>query len=460
MFWSNRSQDIDDQIFIVNGVRTYSFKEIFDFGDLIYSDILEGSVIVIESDRDIGTVCAYIGALRNNIVPLLIDSNLNSKSVADIANSYKAEFIISSKVRNIDEYKEFDKKFEKVIHSRVELSNVRVNKDLCMLMPTSGSTGEAKCVRTSRDNLLLATQSIVRYLAMDDSRVSISSLPLHYTYGLSVLNCALESRSKFVLTDKSWLERDFWKTVEDNKITDLSGVPFMFQTLRRINLSDVILDNLICVNQAGGKLEPALTKYFINYFSDKSIYYFTMYGATEASPRISYVPYKKALEKLGTVGIPIDIGKFSTDAVDGVSEGELIYEGPNVCLGYANSREELSLGDENDQVLYTGDIGLIDDDGYATIIGRKKRFVKVFGMSVNLDAIESIARSVTDSCVVVGKDDKVLVLITDDEVKFVRKKILESVTFSNTGLKVKKISEIHLNSSGKPDYPRMISEFL
>jgi len=460
MFWGNRSQSVDDQAFIVDGDRTYTFNEIFDFSDLMYSGVLEGSVVVIESDRDLGTVCSYIGALRNNIIPLLIDSNLNSKAVSDIVSSYEAEFVISSRARNISGYQIFDNRFKKKIYSRSKSSSVRVHKDLCMLMPTSGSTGEAKCVRTSRDNLILATESIVRYLSINNSRVSISSLPLHYTYGLSVLNCALESRSKFVLTDKSWLERDFWKIAEDNKITDLSGVPFMFQTLRRIKLSDEILESLVCVNQAGGKLEPSLAEYFINYFSDKGVAYFTMYGATEASPRMSYVPYKDALEKLGTVGIPIDIGKFSTDSDDGVSEGELIYEGPNVCLGYAYNREDLSLGDENNQILHTGDIGIIDNDGFATIIGRKKRFVKVFGMSVNLDAVESIAKNITDNSAVIGRDDKVLVLITDSNTNLVKQKILENVTFSNTGLKVKKISEIYLNSSGKPDYPRMVSEFL
>jgi long-chain acyl-CoA synthetase len=460
MFWSNRSQGADDQVFIIDGTSTYTFNEIFNFGDLIYSGILEGSVVVIESDRDLGTVCAYIGALRNNIIPLLIDSNLNSESVTDILNSYEAEYIISPKSRNIDGYQVFDNQLSKIIYSRSKSLCEQVHKDLCMLMPTSGSTGEAKCVRTSKSNLILATESIVRYLAMDNSRVSISSLPLHYTYGLSVLNCALDSRSKFVLTDKSWLERGFWSIAEDNKITDLSGVPFMFQTLRRINLSDVILKSLVCVNQAGGKLRPVLTRYFISYFSDNDICYFTMYGATEASPRISYVPCKDALKKLGTVGIPIDIGKFSTDSANGVSEGELIYEGPNVCLGYAHNRKDLSLGDENSQVLYTGDIGRIDNDGFATIIGRKKRFVKVFGMSVNLDAVESIAKNITDNSAVMGEDDKVLVLITDNETKFVKRKILESVTFSNTGLKVKKIPEIYLNSSGKPDYRRMTVEFL
>jgi len=460
MFWSNRSQDLDSQIFIIDGNDTYSFDEIFDLSDNIYLNIPKGSLVVIESDRDLGTVCAYIGALRNKVIPLLIDSNTNNDSVTGIVDSYQAEFVISPNTRNFSGYEETKVGFGKKLYSRVAPVSIRAHKDLCMLLPTSGSTGEAKCVRTSRDNLLLATQSITRYLDMDNSRVSISSLPLHYTYGLSVLNCALESRSQFVLIDNSWIDREFWDSVEKFRVTDLSGVPFMFQTLRRIKLSDAVLSNLKCVNQAGGKLEPSITEYFINYFSSRGVRYFTMYGATEASPRISYVPYEKSLEKLGSVGVPIDIGRLVTDSNDGVSEGELIYKGPNVCLGYAYSREDLALGDENKQVLHTGDIGFIDEDGYATIVGRKKRFVKVFGMSVNLDTVESTVRTIVEDSAVVGKDDKILVLITSDDVNLVKQKILESVTFSNLGLKVKKIPEIYLNSSGKPDYPRLTSDFL
>jgi acyl-CoA synthetase (AMP-forming)/AMP-acid ligase II len=460
MFWHSRTPDIDHRIFIIDDDKTYSFHEIFELGEAMVFDIPKGAVIIIESERDLATVCAYIGALRSNVVPLLIDANLNDEAVAGIANAYQAEFVFSSGSREIAGYKFSDNAQGKAIYSRVDRSGIDVYEDLCLLLPTSGSTGEAKCVRTSRDNLSQATQSIVRYLEMDESRVSISSLPLHYTYGLSVLNCALESRSRFVLCDKSWLERGFWDAVERHSVTDLSGVPFMFQTLRRMRLSQTVLDNLKCVNQAGGRLEPALTDYFIDYFSENDVSYYTMYGATEASPRISYVPPQRCKEKVGTVGIPIDIGKLSTDAADGVSEGELIYEGPNVCLGYGYNRDDLVLGDKNNQVLRTGDVGFIDDDGYATIVGRKKRIVKVFGMSVNLDVIESMARSVTDQCVVLGVDDKVLVLTTDKDAQLLKEKILANVTFPSRGLKVINVSEIYLNASGKPDYPRMNAEFL
>ncbi|MET0105806.1 MAG: AMP-binding protein [Sedimenticola sp.] len=460
MFWLSRTSDVDDRIFIEDEDQSYSFDEVFELSDAMVSHIPKGSVLVIESHRDLDTVCAYIGALRSNIVPLLIDANLNDEAVSGIANSYQAEFVFGSACRELVGYNDAGKALGKTVYARHSNSSISVNEELCLLLPTSGSTGEAKCVRTSRDNLSLATQSIVRYLEMDESRVSITSLPLHYTYGLSVLNCALESRSRFVLSDKSWLEREFWFAVENHGVTDLSGVPFMFQTLRRMRLSETVMSNLKCVNQAGGRLEPELTEYFVDYFSAQDIKYFTMYGATEASPRISYVPYQKSKDKVGTVGIPIDIGKLSTDASDGVSEGELIYEGPNVCLGYSYNREDLELGDENNQVLRTGDVGFIDRDGYATIVGRKKRFVKVYGMSVNLDAIESMVRSVTDHSAVLGVDDKVLVLITDGDVQIVKEKILEKVTFPSRGLKVTKVSEIYLNASGKPDYPRMNEEFL
>ena len=459
MFWNDRAEDVDQGIFILEAHRSYSFREVFDLSDVLYVDIPKGSVIVIESSRDLDTVCAYIGALRNNVVPLLVDSQLHDEELTEIASSYQAEYIFCPENRELEGYQACAVR-SKCLYARLDRPDAGVHDQLCMLLPTSGSTGEAKCVRTSHDNLIQATQSIVRYLDMDSSRVSISSLALHYTYGLSVLNCALESRSRFVLADHSWLEREFWSAVEVHEVTDLSGVPFMFQTLRRMRLPETVLNNLKCVNQAGGRLEPVLTEYFINFFSENGIAYFTMYGATEASPRISYVPYQNAKEKLGTVGIPLDIGKMSTDALDGVSEGEILYEGPNVCLGYAYGRGDLMLGDENNHLLRTGDIGFIDDDGYATIVGRKKRFVKVFGMSVNLDSIESMVRAETTHSVVLGKDDKVLILVTEGDEQAIKKKVLEHVTFPSTGLKVTKVPEIYLNASGKPDYPRMSAEYL
>ncbi|MDB2637618.1 AMP-binding protein [Alphaproteobacteria bacterium] len=461
MFWESASNELDSQPFIIDGHDVYSFEEIFSLADALYKNIEIRSVVLIESERDLGAVLAYIGALRNGAIPLLIDANSARSTLDALIEDYKVDVVFAK-----NNYTSINYDFVICLHGfqiyhRFRESIEKPFDKLALLLPTSGSTGEAKCVRTSYENLNQATLSIMRYMEMDSSRVSISSLQLHYTYGLSVLNLTLASRSKFVLTKHSWIEREFWSLVELHGVTDLSGVPFMFQTLRRMKLSEQILMNLKCVNQAGGRLEPKLTEYFIDYFSSHDISYLTMYGATEASPRISYVPADRAKEKLGTVGLPIDIGKLYTEAEDGKSEGELIYEGPNVCLGYAYSRDDLTKGDENNHVLKTGDIGFIDEEGFATIVGRKKRFVKVFGMSVNLDALESIVTRITAESAVIGEDDNVKVLVTSDlPAKEIKGKIMSQVTFSQKGLKVLLIPEIYLNASRKPDYPKLTKEFL
>jgi long-chain acyl-CoA synthetase len=331
-----------------------------------------------------------------------------------------------------------------------------------MVMPTSGSMGDTKCVRISKDNINCVTKSIVKYLMMDNSRISISSLPLNYIYGLSVLNCSLESRSKFVINNSSWIERNFWIDVESNKVTDLSGVPFMFQALKRLNISKKILDNLKCVNQAGGRLEPNLTEFFVNFFQSKNINFYTMYGATEASPRISYVPPEKAKEKIGSVGIPIDIGKVYTDNRDKKSLGEIIYEGKNVCMGYAFTRNELALNDINKGILKTGDIGYIDNDGYLTITGRKKRFVKIYGVSVNLDKIESELKKISEDLAVIGKDDLILILLANSMKNHsdLKNELKNNINFPLRAIKIKNVGTIYKNSSNKLDYAKMNKKYL
>jgi len=461
MFWESASNKLDSQPFIIDGNDVYTFEEIFSLADALYKNIEIRSVVLIESERDLGTVLAYIGALRNDAIPLLIDANSARSTLEALINDYKVDVIFAKNNCTSINYAFVSCLYGFQIYHRLSKLVEKPFDKLALLLPTSGSTGEAKCVRTSYENLNEATLSVLRYMEMDSARISISSLQLHYTYGLSVLNLSLASRSKFVLTKHSWIEREFWSLVELHGVTDLSGVPFMFQTLRRLKLSEKILMNLRCVNQAGGRLEPKFTQYFIDYFSAHAVSYLTMYGATEASPRISYVPADRAKEKLGTVGLPLDIGKLYTDAKDGKSEGELIYEGSNVCLGYAYSRDDLVKGDENNNILKTGDLGFIDEDGFATIVGRKKRFVKVFGMSVNLDALEPIVKSIAAESVVIGEDDNVKVLVTmSTPANEIKEKIMSQVTFSNKGLKVVPIPEIYLNSSGKPDYPKLTEEFI
>lgn len=312
-------------------------------------------------------------------MPILVDASLSVDLINDIAGKYQVETILYSGVFESDAYF-IDGEFGVFnVYSSKSPTDVLIHDQLKLVLPTSGSTGDPKCVRLHSENIDSCTKEIVRYLSLDKNRISISSLPFHYTYGLSVLHCALETRSKIVLTDLSIIDKEFWSLVERNQVTDFSGVPFMFEVLRRMKLTPKILKNFKCVTQAGGRLDKKHTAHFVNLFRENNISYFTMYGQTEASPRISYVPPDRALAKLGSVGIALSIGRLYTDAVDCVSEGELIYEGPNVCMGYAYSREDLSKPDSNKGILKTGDIATIDNEGFATIVGRKKRFVKVYG---------------------------------------------------------------------------------
>lgn len=459
MFWLSRGEAEDAFPFVRDRDDAFSFADVFSIGDELFFECQRG-VAIIECKRDLETVVSYCGALRAGIIPLLIDAETPPDSIERIAARYEVEYWLSRRDRSSTCFK---------LHRSFRGLNVFLNKqnssgsifpDLCMLLPTSGSTGDPKCVRFSPVNLSSVTKSIVGYMGLSPARVSISSLPLHYVFGLSVLNCALEARSSYVLTELSWLDREFWALVGAEGVTDLSGVPFMFELLKRFNIPPEIAANLCCVNQAGGRLDPMLTKYMLDYFTDRNVEFLTMYGQTEASPRMSFMPASMGMSKLGSVGKVIDIGSMETDGEGNVKTGELIYSGPNVCLGYADCRADLALGDINKGVLRTGDIGFIDNDGYITIVGRCKRFVKVFGKSVNLDSVEALVKPLASDVAVIGRDDLIVVVEAENKGNEIRKCILSNVNFPPRALRVATVEEIPRSSSGKVKYQSLVGEFL
>ena len=459
MFWKSRDEQSDSSPFLVSGNDTYSFSDVFKIGDDFFKN-RGNSVCLIACDRNVHTVAAYLGCLRQNVVPILVDASLSVDLMNDIADKYQVETILHPGVFESEDYF-IDGVFGVFnVHSIKNPTDILTHNYLKLVLPTSGSTGDPKCVRLHSENIVSCTKEIVRYLCLDKNRISISSLPFHYAYGLSVLNCALEARSKLVLTNLSLIDKEFWHLVEHNKVTDFSGVPFMFEILRRIKLSPTTMTNLKCVTQAGGRLDIKLTEHFVKFFSTNDISYFTMYGQTEASPRISYVPPESAVAKLGSVGIALGIGRFYTDAIDTLSEGELIYEGPNVCMGYAYNREDLCKPDSNKGILKTGDIAIIDNDGFATIVGRKKRFVKVYGSSVNLDDLESKLKAKLFDTAVIGRDEKIVVLTTDDDSDEIKTYLYSFVNFQTRALKIIKINNIKYSEVGKPDYLFMAKEYL
>jgi acyl-CoA synthetase (AMP-forming)/AMP-acid ligase II len=324
--------------------------------------------------------------------------------------------------------------------------------DLALLLTTSGSTGSPKLVRLSYANLLSNALSIAEYLSINENERPITTLPMHYSFGLSVINSHLLKGATLLLTDKSLMEKDFWSLLKKEQATSLSGVPYTYEMLKRLRFFRMDLPSLRTLTQAGGKLNIELTKEFAEYAQNADKRFFVMYGQTEATARMSYLPYEQSLSKSGSIGIAIPGGAFTLLE----ESGELIYQGQNVSLGYAESAEDLAKGDENKGILYTGDLAKRDNDGYYYIIGRKKRFIKLFGNRINLDETESVLKTRYVDCACVGTDDKMIVYTTEQGKEAEIKQFISAQLHLNpNAFEVRPIDAIPKNSSGKTIYSEL-----
>ena len=225
------------------------------------------------------------------------------------------------------------------------------------------------------------------------------------------------------------------------------------------------LPSLRTMTQAGGKILTELHRDFAEYAAEKGKNFVVMYGQTEATARMGYLPADKALDKVGSMGIVIPGGSFDLIDVDGseITEtnktGELVYRGPNVTLGYAEQRSDLALGDERNGVLETGDMAQMDADGYYYIVGRKKRFLKIFGSRVNLDEVERMIRNEFPDadCACSGNDDQLRVYVTDPRAcSEVQRFLITRTHINQKAIRVQAISEIPRNDSGKIIYQDLI----
>jgi len=335
-----------------------------------------------------------------------------------------------------------------------------MHEELALLLTTSGSTGSPKLVRQSYKNIKSNAESIVKYLEISELERPITTLPMNYTYGLSIINSHLLKGATILLTNKSFMEKEFWEFFKEYRATSFGGVPYTYEMLHRLRFTRMNLPSLTNFTQAGGKLIPELHKEFAEFAEKKGLRFYVMYGQTEATARMSYLPYQKAVEKCGSMGIAIPGGDFLLiDANGHIIDtsnvvGEIIYHGPNVTLGYAECGEDLNKGDERHGILETGDMAIRDNDGYYYIVGRKKRFLKIFGNRVNLDECERMVKSEFDiPCACIGHDDSMQIYLTNSVlVDTVRKFLSEKTGLNHIAFNVRCIAEIPTNDSGKTLY--------
>jgi len=411
----------------------------------------------------IGSLVGYTGFLYNKIVPLLLNNKMDHVLLESLIETYKPSYIwLPNEER--EAFVDFNAVYNCFGYSLIKTGfshRYEMDKELALLLTTSGSTGSPKLVRQSYNNINSNTRSIAEYLELNETERPITTLPMNYTYGLSIINSHLYVGASLLLTDKAIVEKEFWSFFKEKQATSFGGVPYTYEMLDRLRFSRMDIPSLKTMTQAGGKLSVDLHKKFAEYAKSKGKRFVVMYGATEATARMSYLPYEKADVKYGSIGIAIPGGKLSIIDSDGneILEpdvvGELVYEGANVTLGYAENGLDLAKGDERNGRLVTGDMAKRDKDGYFYIVGRKKRFLKVFGNRVNLDEIERMAREAFPGidCACSGKDDALYLFVTDINAKNEAVKFLSAKTGLNPiAFQVRELEEIPKNEAGKTLY--------
>lgn len=255
--------------------------------------------------------------------------------------------------------------------------------DLAVLLTTSGSTGSPKLVRLSHRAVAANAAQIVEALRMGPDDRAVTTLSPAYSFGLSVVNSHLLCGGSLLLTARTPLEREFWAELGEHGVTTLPGVPFTFDVVRRAGGAKLAPASLRKLIQAGGAMPVAVQRWLREAFAGRADL-FVMYGQTEATARIAVLPPEEAAANEGSVGRPLPGGWAEIDA-----DGQIVYHGPNVMMGYAECRADLARGDGLGGVLATGDLGRIGDSGLLWITGRLKRIAKPFGIRLNLDDIEA-----------------------------------------------------------------------
>lgn len=446
---------------------TYGDFEEFSKG--VGKIIAPRSFVFVYCENKAGSVLSYMACLYNSIVVVLVSSSIEENLNLELLKNYKPSylFVPGEKKSFACGFDLIYEKYDYCIFEAKEKEDTEIYSELALLLTTSGSTGSPKLVKQSYKNIQSNAEAIAKYLELDSDERPITTLPMNYTYGLSIINSHFQVGATVFMTQKGILQKEFWEFFKKSRATSFGGVPYTYEMLKKLRFFKMDLPSLKTMTQAGGKLSPELHKEFAEYAFENNKKFIVMYGQTEATARMSYLPYEKSLEKYGSMGIAIPGGKFELIDVDGnvIEEseavGELVYYGDNVTLGYAEKREDLIIGDERNGKLITGDMAKRDADGYYYIVGRKKRFLKIFGNRVNLDECERlIKREFPDlECVCAGKDDKLCIYMTNDEKKaMVLKFISGKMGIHPSGFAVIKIDEIPKNEAGKILYNKLPME--
>jgi acyl-coenzyme A synthetase/AMP-(fatty) acid ligase len=392
----------------------------------------------------------------------LLNDQIDAQLAANLISLYRPDWVRASLPVDTAEY---ESSGAAGVWRRRRLEGAPLHPDLALLLSTSGSTGSPKLVRLRRGNVEANAESIRQALTVSDQDVPVAHLPIHYSYGLSVVNSHLVAGASILLAREGLVSPAFWEAIRRYRVDSFSGVPYTYQMLRRLGLDKVNAPRLRIMTQAGGKLDTGNIAHFHERITERQGSFFVMYGQTEATARISILPSTDLPRKLGSAGraIPGGLIRIHDENGDPVAapgiEGELVYTGANVMLGYAIDRIDLAKGDELGGCLFTGDRARLDAEGYVFVLGRSKRDTKLFGLRVNLDELEAFVKQNGPAAAVVSSDRVVVFCEFGTEAvhREIHAALAAKLKIHRSAFEFRRIDRLPTNDTGKTNYENLLA---
>ena len=392
------------------------YKNSFEYV-ISYFAILKAGAIAVPLNTE-STSDSLIYIFNNCSLKGLISSQQYKPLINKIlSNTSSLEWIIFD---NIVDENNIPNRIEKYSFSSIfkqQSANFKstdiIDSDIATILYTSGSTGKPKGVVLSHLNIVTNTKSIVSYLNLTSKDKILVVLPFHYCYGKSLLHTHFMVGGTVVLDNRFLYPNLVLDTMLKEKVTGFSGVPSTFSVLlNHSNFGKITFPDLRYVTQAGGALAPYLIKRLTETIPDKKVY--IMYGATEASARLSYLEPGDLKYKLGSIGkaipnVELKVVNEKGKIAEPMEVGEIVARGSNIMLGYWNDPAETNLVLREDGY-HTGDLAKIDHDGYFYIVGRKKDMLKVGGNRFSAKQVEEVVCQLPgiDEIAIIGIDDEIL----------------------------------------------------
>jgi acyl-coenzyme A synthetase/AMP-(fatty) acid ligase len=409
-------------------------------------------LVFIYNDNSIGSVEVLLNFLNSRFTVVLLSAQLHPSFKQNLEALYTPYYIYDPGRVAAFGYSTIAASGTIQLLKRKNPADCPIHPNIKLLLSTSGSTGSPKFVKLSNENLVQNAFSILDYMPIKKEDVVPLNVPIVFVYGLSIFTTNCMAAGAILCTNKDILQPDFWAVFTKYNCSTIGGVPYVYEMLQRIGFFKKDHPGLRYMTQTGGILNQALRQEIVRYISTYNKQFIAQYGQTEAAGRMAWLPQEQLLTKAASIGRPIKNGRFEIDA----ETSELIYYGPNVFGGYANSVADLSTWHETDK-LYTGDVARRDEDGYYYITGRIKRIIKLFGSRLNLDEVELILKNALGGQTVVctGINDKYLLVshVNDQlEAETIKQLLKEKLHIHPTSVQVKYLPTMPLTPNGKIDY--------